>query len=353
MMSKHPIPTDRDVTAEQNIDLTHYNALGIKAKAELFYDITSEKQLEHLYEKGLFVNQSPVVLGGGSNVLIKSDISSPVLKISIPGITIVQESDAEVLVQAGAGVNWHDLVVWSVENGFGGIENLALIPGTVGAAPIQNIGAYGVELKDVFHSLSAFMINEGGSKKFKRQDCRFGYRDSVFKNELKGKAIVTSVALLLKKAVHHSIEDSYYALQNYFKAKKIQNPGIQDVFSAVVDIRQSKLPDPKLIGNAGSFFKNPIVSKDIYMRILSDFPDMPSYEVGDDHIKIPAGWLIEKAGWKGKRIGNVGTYKNQALVIVNHGGATGEEIYNHAIRIKDSVKDKFGIELVPEVNVVE
>lgn len=341
-----------EMTARENVNLKTYNTLGVTATAKTFYEISNPAQLTQLHNDEFFWSTSPVILGGGSNVLIKKDLSRPVLKVSIPGISVVREDESRVFVQAGAGVNWHEMVRWCVERGFGNIENLALIPGTVGAAPIQNIGAYGVELKDVFYSLDAFMMESGKLKSFSPEECRFGYRDSIFKNELKGKAVVTGVTLQLKKPPH-SPELSYYALQDYFKNKQVENPGIKDVFDAVIEIRQSKLPDPALIGNAGSFFKNPIVDDHVYSRIAAKYPSVPSFPAGNGMIKIPAGWLIEQAGWKGKKVGNVGTYKNQALVIVNHGGATGEEIFNHALRIKNSVKKIFGIELDPEVNVVE
>ncbi|PKD45259.1 UDP-N-acetylenolpyruvoylglucosamine reductase [Rhodohalobacter barkolensis] len=337
---------------QRNIDLAPYNTLGVQAKAQIFYSIAEAEQLKALYNEGLFRKKSPFILGGGSNILIKSDLKQPVLKILIPGIEVIDVNDREVWVKAGAGVVWHDLVRFCVENGYGGIENLALIPGTTGAAPIQNIGAYGVELKDVFQSLSAFMPETGNMKVFNAEECKFGYRDSVFKNQLKGKVIVTDVTLRLEKGPH-KIEDSYYALRKYFESENVTQPTIQDVFDAVVSIRRSKLPDPALIGNAGSFFKNPIVSKEVYENLKNEFSDIPSFPADQNRVKIPAGWLIEQAGWKGKKVGNVGTYKNQALVLVNHGGATGEEVYEHAMNIQESVKSLFGIELVPEVNVIE
>ena len=206
-------------------------------------------------------------------------------------------------------------------------------------------------MKDTYHSLKAFLPEKGENRNFLLEDCEFGYRDSVFKNSLKGKAIITEVTLCLKKPPH-KIENSYYALREYFQTKSIDEPSIRDVFDAVVEIRESKLPNPELIGNAGSFFKNPIVGDSVYRKLKAEYPKIPSFEAGNGKIKIPAGWLIEQAGWKGKRIGNVGTYKNQALVLVNHGGATGEEIYEHAMTIRESVKDQFGIELAPEVNVI-
>ncbi|WP_069132462.1 UDP-N-acetylmuramate dehydrogenase [Rhodohalobacter halophilus] len=351
-MSKLSTSADHNSFIKSNVDLRNFNTLGVAATADTFYEIKKRDQLSDLFDQNIFQNSMPVILGGGSNVLIKSDLTSPVLKVSIPGISVVEDKGGKVTVEAGAGVLWHDLVTWCVKKNFGGIENLALIPGTAGAAPIQNIGAYGVELKDVFQSLDAFMIESGEFKTFQPEECHFGYRDSIFKNELKGKAIVTNVRLTLSKPPH-TINTEYYALENHLKKRAIFDPVIRDVYDAVVEIRQSKLPDPKLIGNAGSFFKNPIVSNQIFEKIKRDYPDVPSFPVDNHQVKVPAGWLIEQAGWKGKRVGNVGTYKNQALVIVNHGGATGEEIYNYAMTIKHSVEEKFGIELVPEVNVVE
>lgn len=336
---------------QENINLSPYNTLRVEAKADQFITISEPSQLLAIYNKDFFKKYSPVILGGGSNVLIKSDLKQPVLKISIPGIEIIHERDKEILIKSGAGVTWHDFVSFCVEKGFGGIENLALIPGTVGAAPIQNIGAYGVELKDTFHSLKAFLPETGEERVFSINECDFGYRDSIFKKSLKGKVIITEVTLRLQKPPH-TIEDSYYALREYFQSNGIKSPTIKDVFNAVVEIRESKLPNPELIGNAGSFFKNPIVEVSVYQKLKQQYPSIPSFEAGAGKIKIPAGWLIEQAGWKGKKVGNVGTYKNQALVLVNHGGATGEEIYEHAMKIRESVKEKFGVELDPEVNVI-
>jgi UDP-N-acetylmuramate dehydrogenase len=336
---------------QKNINLAPFNTLGVEATADQFISITQSQQLSALFKEGFFEKYDPVILGGGSNVLIKSDLLQPVLKISIQGIEVVHESEDEVLVKSGAGVSWHELVTYCVSKNLGGIENLALIPGTVGAAPIQNIGAYGVELKDSFHSLKAFIPDEGHEKEFTIKECKFGYRDSIFKHTLKDNVIITEVTLRLQKPSHR-IEDSYYALQEYFDANEITEPSIEDVYNAVVAIRESKLPNPELIGNAGSFFKNPIVKNSIYQKLKEEYPGMPSFEAGKGKMKIPAGWLIEQTGWKGKKVGNVGTYKNQALVLVNHGGATGEEIYQHAMNIRESVKKKFSIELAPEVNVI-
>ena len=337
---------------KENVDLTPYNTLGCRVTADHFLEITSPSQLIELFDIGLFRDHHPVILGGGSNVLLKENLNRPVLKISIPGIEIVDESETDVLLKVGAGVGWHELVKHCVDNGFGGIENLALIPGTTGAAPIQNIGAYGVEFESVMESLSAFNISSGEIETYTTEECNFGYRDSIFKRELKEKVVITDVTIRLTKK-NHSINTKYYALRDYMEKKGIQNPGIADLFEAVVSIRRSKLPDPKLIGNAGSFFKNPIVDRVVFEKLQNNHADMPFYELNADSIKIPAGWLIEKAGWKGKIVGNVGTYENQALVIVNHGGATGDEIYRYAENIQASVREKFGIELQPEVNIIE
>lgn len=346
--SKNPIKPK----VKKNVDLAPYNTLGCTVTADRFLDITASHQLIELYKIGFFRDDRPVILGGGSNVLLKENLTRPVLKISILGIEIVDENETDVLLKVGAGVEWHELVEHCVENGFGGIENLALIPGTTGAAPIQNIGAYGVEFESVMESLSAVNISSGEIETYTKNECDFGYRDSIFKRELKGNVVIVDVTIRLTKK-DHSINTEYYALQDYMETHEIENPGIADLFNAVVSIRRSKLPDPKLIGNAGSFFKNPIVGRDVFESLQSDYADMPFYEIEANSIKIPAGWLIEKAGWKGKRVGNVGTYENQALVIVNHGGATGDEIYRHAVNIQVSVREKFGIDLQPEVNIIE
>lgn len=345
----HPVSS---FMIKKDVNLKPFNTLGVASKAHSFIEVTNENQLMELVGKGVFNGENPVILGGGSNILIRKDPSKPVLKVTLPGITIVEEDQEYISVKVGAGVIWHDLVRWAVENGYGGIENLALIPGTVGAAPIQNIGAYGVELEQVFLCLDYFDMEHHIIKTAGKKECEFGYRESIFKRELKGKVIVLSVTLRLNKSPHQVVTD-YYALKEWMEEKNIKSPTIKNIYDAVISIRTSKLPDPSLIGNAGSFFKNPIVGKSVFEKIKAQHSDMPSYPVDDALIKIPAGWLIEKAGWKGKRVGNVGTYKNQALVIVNHGNATGDEIYRHAMRIQKSVKQMFGVELAPEVNIIE
>lgn len=337
---------------KSGIDLSTYNTLGVSAVASQFVDVKSVDQLINLFRNGFFDDHYPFVLGGGSNILFLDDPSQPIIKVSITGKKIVEDQPDSVKVEIGAGENWHDFVTWTVENNLGGVENLALIPGTVGAAPIQNIGAYGVELDQVFDSLELFDLEDGTFKKFGKNKCRFGYRDSIFKQELKGKIIVTRVTLNLTQD-NHAIEDSYNSLQSYLKEKEINEPTIRDIYEAVIDIRTSKLPDPKLIGNAGSFFKNPVIDNEQFQVLQSRYSDMPNYKLNDDEVKIPAAWLIEKAGWKGKRVGDVGTYENQALVIVNHGNATGSEIFKFSKKIQESVLDKFGIELIPEVNIIK
>jgi UDP-N-acetylmuramate dehydrogenase len=350
-MTHSPVKIPAQPDIQQNKDLTFYNTLGLPSTASLFVEVHSEEDLHALWKQGFFDNDRPFVLGGGSNVLLKNKLFRPVLKNSIYGKKIIKQKNNTAWIEAGAGENWHELVTWAVENGFGGIENLALIPGTAGAAPIQNIGAYGVELEQVFEELEYFSMKDQTVRTFGHKDCRFGYRDSIFKQELKDEGIVTKVLLRLTKT-NHTIHSSYRSLQDYLMERDIHQPSIKDIYDAVVAIRRSKLPDPGDIGNAGSFFKNPIVDSFVLEPIKKQYPDMPYYKMDTGLIKIPAGWLIETAGWKGKRVGNVGTYKNQALVIVNHGGATGDEVHAHAMRIRESVKGMFGIELVPEVNII-
>lgn len=346
-MNKKKIPR-----IDSDIDLSSYNTLGVSVVASSFVDITSRNELLQLSNQGFFKDYSPFVLGGGSNILFIDDPSQPVLKMSIKGKKIIEKQDKAVKVEIGAGENWHEFVTWAVDNNLGGVENLALIPGTVGAAPIQNIGAYGVELEEVFDSLELFDMRDETLQIFHAEDCHFGYRDSIFKNELKEKVIVTKVVLRLSKS-SHTIQNNYSSLQAYLQERNIENPDIKDIYDGVIDIRTSKLPDPKLMGNAGSFFKNPVVGRRKFEELQARYKEMPFYKAGDNEVKIPAAWLIEKTGWKGKRMGDVGTYQNQALVIVNHGSATGTEIFNFSKLIQKSVKETFGIELVPEVNIVE
>lgn len=341
-----------EIHIKQGKDLRKLNTLGLPSVAAKFVEITNSVQLKALFDSHFFKHSDPFILGGGSNVLLKKHLDRPVVKMSIPGIDIIHENSRRVTVRIGAGEQWHDVVTWAVSHGFGGIENLALIPGTTGAAPIQNIGAYGVELEQVFEELELFHLSTGTFQTMKRESCNFGYRDSIFKGELKGKVIITSVTLTLYSD-GYSLNTEYSSLHRFLEAKKIFNPHLKDIFEAVITIRQSKLPAPEQLANAGSFFKNPIISESFFQKLKEGYPEVPFYKISENEYKIPAGWLIEEAGWKGKRVGNVGTFENQALVIVNYGGATGDEVLAHATRIMKSVKEKFGIALIPEVNIVE
>lgn len=336
---------------KKSVNLRPFNTLSVGAVADTFIEIFSKKDLEHLFRDGFFKDFDPFILGGGSNVLFRSNPSKPVLKISVKGIETLTEDENTARIRAGAGEIWHDLVLYAVQSGLGGIENLALIPGTVGAAPIQNIGAYGSEIEQVFSSLEFFDTRIGTFRNFTSDDCQFGYRDSIFKHELKGKAIVTSVTLNLTKKDHKLITE-YYSLNQRLKEKGIAEPGISNIFDAVVSIRKSKLPDPEVIGNAGSFFKNPVMSVDEFKSLQKNHADIPFFEAGEGRVKVPAGWLIEQCGWKGKQVGSTGTFKHQALVIVNHGSASGAEIYELAENIQASVLKAFGIKLTPEVTIV-
>jgi len=290
------------------------------------------------------------IIGGGSNLLLKSNIDHPVLHINMKGIEIVNDSDTYVLVEAQAGEEWHDFVLWTIENDFGGVENMSLIPGKCGAAPMQNIGAYGVEIKDVLHAVKVFDKTTRQHLTFHNSECHFGYRTSNFKTVWKDRFIITSIVLQLTKNGHHVLNTSYGAISKTLEEKHILDPSIKHISEAVIAIRQSKLPDPNVIGNSGSFFKNPVVEKSIADAILETHPNMPSYPA-ENGVKIPAGWLIDQCGWKGKVVGQTGTYKHQALVIVNHGHATGEEVFNLSQTIQKSVKEKFNIALEAEVNI--
>lgn len=327
--------------------LKPYNTFGIDAVALNFQEI---KTLSDLRQSLNSINQKPLILGGGSNILLLNDVEIPTLKILLRGVEVVDENRDSVFVRVMAGENWHAFVLHCVANQWGGIENLSLIPGSAGAAPMQNIGAYGVEIKDVFHSLDAMEIDSGKVKTFSAEDCRFGYRQSVFKEELKNQYCILSMTLRLSKVPELNLE--YGAIKDTLEKMHIKNPTIKDVSDAVIQIRKSKLPDPAVLGNAGSFFKNPVVHNDLLEDVMMLYPSIPSYSVDADYSKIPAGWLIEQCGWKGKKVGNTGCHKDQALVIVNYGDATGKEIWDFACMVKHSVAQKFGIDIVPEVNVI-
>ncbi len=331
------------------VSLQEYNTFGVAASTPLFVEIKSSLALQEKLKDEAF--KDALILGGGSNILFLADLSKPVIKISIAGIRILNETEQIAVVSAGAGVVWHDLVMWCVANNLGGIENLSLIPGLVGAAPIQNIGAYGVELSDVFYDAVCINRKTGESRIFNAEDCDFGYRDSAFKNDLKDTYVVTAVRLALTKK-NHSLKTDYGSVNETLAQMGVTKPNIEDVAKAVIQIRTSKLPDPKKLGNAGSFFKNPIVTKGECASLLVQYPNMPYYQIDGAFDKIPAGWLIEQAGFKGLKKGKVGMHGKQALVLVNYGTPSGKLLWKHAKLVMEGVEKKFGISLEPEVNLI-
>lgn len=334
---------------QENISLKPFNTFGIQANARYYYGLDS---LDKLADLGRLpaIHTSRLVLGGGSNVLFTKDFDGIVLHNQLRGIEVLKEDEDYVWVKAAAGEEWHNFVLHCIENHWCGIENMSLIPGKVGASPMQNIGAYGVEIKDVFHELEAWHIEKEQIETFNRDDCQFGYRESVFKHKLKNQYLILSVTLRLSKRPHINI--SYGAIEEVLKTMGIDNPGVKDVSDAVISIRQSKLPDPAQIGNAGSFFKNPVVGSSFAEELAQKYSNMPQYKVSEEEVKIPAGWLIEQAGWKGRRFDNYGVHDKQALVLVNYGGAQGVEILELAHKIQADVKEKFGVEISPEVNFI-
>jgi len=333
---------------QENVSLRRYNTFGFEAKARYFVGVDSLEQLQQLLRDPRWTASPKWILGGGSNVLLTRDVDALVIRIEIKGTEVVQENDDQVLLRVGAGENWHAFVLHCVEMGYGGAENLSLIPGTVGAAPMQNIGAYGVEIKDIFEELQAVETATGTLRSFDATACAFGYRESVFKTSLKDKYIITSVTFRLQKKPIYNI--SYGDIQKTLDEMDVLEPSVRTISEAVIKIRQSKLPDPAKIGNAGSFFKNPEILKAQFESLKTRFPALPGYPVGDDKVKVPAGWLIEHAGWKGRRAGAVGIHDRQALVLVHHGGGTGQQVKELAAEVQASVKEKFGIQLMTEVN---
>ena len=332
---------------QENSSLLPYNTFGIDVKAKrlgVFNDIESLRDL--ISQKN---EDELLIIGGGSNLLLTKDFDGLVLKNEIKGIHVISENDEEVLVSAGAGENWHAFVMHCINNNWAGIENLSLIPGSVGASPMQNIGAYGVEIKDVFESLSAYHIASGEIHYFDKTKCEFGYRESIFKNKVKGEYIILTVTFRLTK--NPTINSSYGAINEQLKVMGIQAPTIKELSAAVIAIRQSKLPDPKIIGNAGSFFKNPTVEIALLEQIQKNYPDIPNYPAENGR-KLAAGWLIEKAGWKGRTFDNYGVHKLQALVLVNYGNCTGQEIFDLSSQIIQDVFEKFGVLLEREVNIL-
>lgn len=332
----------------KNQELQAFNTFGIPAKSAYFVEIQSEEDLIHLYEDPN-LPQPIWVLGGGSNVLFLQDYEGLIIRMAIPGIQHETHGD-HVFVKAGAGVVWNDLVWHAVNHGFAGIENMALIPGTVGAAPVQNIGAYGMELMDVFYECRAFDTQTKKITTLKREDCGFSYRESIFKHAERGRYIITEITL--KLSLNFVPKTAYGAIKTELAARGIAQPSLKDMAEVVSAIRVEKLPDPSTIGNAGSFFKNPIVPKTQFLKLKEKFRELVHFAVDDEHEKLAAGWMIETCGWKGKRIGDCGTWKNQALVLVNFGGATGKDLFTFSDQIIEDVKNKFGIILEREVNVV-
>ena len=333
---------------QENISLLPFNTFRIAVNAKYFVEVKNIAELQSVLASDICKQNELLVLGGGSNLLLTKDFDGLVIRLGIRGITVC-EQDGEVFVEAGAAEVWNDFVLYCVAQNFAGLENLTLIPGTVGASPVQNIGAYGVEIKDTFHSLLAIEIATGEVKVFDKAACKFDYRESIFKSELKNKYIIASVVFKLQK--NAALKLSYGAIQEELKNRGIERPSIKDVSDVVAAIRVAKLPDPSTIGNSGSFFKNPIISASLFQQLVSEFPAIVHFPLADGQEKLAAGWLIEQCGWKGKQIGNAGTWKNQALVLVNFGGASGKEIYDFSELIIQSVKAKFGVELAREVNI--
>ena len=334
---------------QTNFSLKNYNTFGIEAKAKLFVAVHSIAELKTVLEENK--SQKKFILGGGSNMLLTQDINALVIHVDLKGKKIIKDDDDFVWVESQAGENWHEFVLWTIDQNFGGLENMSLIPGNVGTTPVQNIGAYGTEIKDTFVSCEAMAIENQKTKTFSKDECHFGYRESVFKNEVKDQYIITSVVFKLTKR-NHKINISYGDIAAQLSNKNIQIPTLKDVSDAVIAIRTSKLPDPKELGNSGSFFKNPILLKSDFEKIHQQFPEMKYYDISPTEVKVPAGWLIEQAGFKGKRFGDAGVHKNQALVLVNYGNATGQEILDVSKTIQETIFKTFGIHIEAEVNVI-
>ena len=334
---------------KNDFSLKGFNTFGIDVRAKEFVLVKAHQDLSDLILKRDLTKEKFLMLGGGSNILFTKDFEGLLIKNEIVGIDFVHEDNQHIWLRVGAGMIWHEFVLYCIERGWGGLENLSLIPGTVGASPIQNIGAYGVEVKDLIDEVEGIDLVQKITRKIKSQDCAFEYRTSIFKTDLKNKFLITAVVFKLTK--QHRLHIEYDAIKDELSKMKVVHPTIKDVSNAVINIRQSKLPDPKIIGNAGSFFKNPLVSTKKLHDLKSIYPSIISFPNGSD-FKLAAGWLIEQAGWKGYREGNVGCHEKQALVLVNHGNASGTEILQLAQKIQQSVYTKFGVELEMEVNVV-
>ena len=334
-----------------NVDLQPYNSFGFHTMAKHFAEINEIQELEALIRSDVFKNEKHLILSGGNNMLFQEEFfNGLVVYVNTKGIEILREDGNEVVARAQAGEDWPEYVKQMVSQGLYGVENLAHIPGKVGAAPVQNIGAYGMELKDSFLQCEALALGTGEKRVFTKEECRFGYRESVFKSELKGQYAITSVDFLLKKDAPLHLE--YGNIKAYLEQNGIESPSLQQLHDAICAIRDAKLPDVKQIGSAGSFFKNPVISAEQFEALQKQYPNIPHYDEPNDKVKVPAGWLIEQAGWKGWRNEHVGVYEKQALVLVHYGGGKGKDIVELAQRIQQSVEKKFGIRISPEVNFV-
>ena len=334
----------------ENYPLLKLNTFGVDVKAKYFTSINTINELIEATKTNVFKDLELLILGGGSNILFTKDFDGLVILNNIKGKEIISQNQQSIFLKIGAGENWHELVMYCVDNGWGGIENLSLIPGNTGTAPMQNIGAYGVEIKETFLELEALEISSGKIVKFNNSDCEFGYRESVFKNKMKNQYIILNITLELKK--NPVLNINYGDVKAILESQNIKNPAIKEVSNAIIRIRQSKLPDPKKIGNSGSFFKNPLVSLNQLELIKKNYPNVVNYEINENEFKIAAGWLIERAGWKGKKFNNYGIHEKQALVLVNYGLANGMEIFELSEKIILDIKDKFGITLEREVNII-
>lgn len=334
---------------QNNFSLKKHNTFGIEAKAKQFVAVHSIEELKQIL--ATHKTEAKFILGGGSNMLLTQDINALVIHVDLKGKKIIKEDDDYVWVESQAGEVWHEFVLWSIDQNLGGLENMSLIPGNVGTTPVQNIGAYGTEIKDTFVSCTAVNIDSQELRTFTKEECKFGYRESIFKQEAKDQYVITSVVFKLTKR-NHKINTAYGDITKELEKNNIVTPTLKEVSNAVIAIRQSKLPDPKELGNSGSFFKNPIIPKELYEKAHAQFPEMPHYVVSETEVKVPAGWLIEQAGFKGKRFGDAGIHKNQALVLVNYGNATGQEILAVSKDIQATVLNKFGIAIEAEVNVI-
>lgn len=339
-----------NIQVHQNVSLKPYNTFGIDAKAKLMVIFSTLEEAMSILSDQKLKKEQLLILGGGSNLLLTQNFDGLVLHNKLKGVELINENEEFVYLKVGAGEVWHSFVLYTVENGWGGVENLSLIPGTVGAAPMQNIGAYGVEIKESFEYLEALHLPTLEMHQFGNTACKFGYRESIFKNTHKGQYLILSVVFKLRK--HPVFNTSYGAIQQTLEEMKVSQLSIKAISDAVIKIRSEKLPNPSEIGNAGSFFKNPVIDQAHFMRLQQQYPEIPSYPLSTEEVKVPAAWLIEKAGWKGKKYNNYGVHARQALVLVNYGGARGSDIKNLATEIQHSVASQFGIYLNPEVNFI-